>query len=95
MWRSYDLGVEVEFDPGKDAINREKHGISLAEASRFDFDAAAVFVDSRFDYGEVRFRAFDRLDGKGWCLAFTVSGATLRAISLRPASDKEMRRYDR
>lgn len=86
--------AKVEFDPAKDAANREKHSISLAAAARFDFDSIRVLVDDRVVYGETRYRAFDRLDGRGYCLAFTITGTTLRAISLRPASDKEMRRRE-
>ena len=79
--------------PAKEAINLEKHGLSLAEAADFDFDAAAVQVDLRFDYGETRYRAIARMDGKGFALAFTLEGETLRPISYRRAHDKELRRY--
>lgn len=85
--------MDVAFDPAKDAINRDKHGLSLAEASAFDFDAAVVLVDDRFDYGETRYRAFVRMDGIGYALAFTLDGETLRPISYRRAHDKELRRH--
>ena len=87
--------VRVEFDPAKNAVNLAKHGLSLADAADFDFDAALVEVDDRMDYGEVRYRAFVRMDGQGYCLVFTVRGETLRPIGYRRAHDKEMRRYDR
>ena len=60
-----------------------------------EFDSAVVEVDSRKNHGEVRYRAFGRLEGQGYCLVFTVFGATLRPISYRRAHDKEMRRYDK
>jgi uncharacterized protein len=85
--------VKVEFDPAKDAINRLKHGLSLADAAGFVFDTAVVLIDTRFDYGETRYRAFVRMDGIGFALAFTVDGETLRPISYRRAHEKEMRRY--
>ena len=87
--------MEIEYDPAKDIANLAKHGLSLADAARFDFDTALVVIDLRFDYGETRYRAFDRIDGKGFCLAFTIIGSTLRAISLRPSREKEMRRHGR
>jgi uncharacterized DUF497 family protein len=34
--------VEIDFDPDKDRINREKHGLSLSEAARIDIDAAFI-----------------------------------------------------
>ena len=86
--------MDVEFDPAKDAANLAKHGLSLAEAAQFDFSAAVVTTDDRFDYGEVRFRAFARADGGGRCLVFTVvDRVTIRAISYRRASDREMQRH--
>jgi uncharacterized protein len=85
--------VKIDFDPAKDAVNRDKHGLSLAEAADFDFDAAVVLMDERFDYGEVRYRAFARDAEGGYCLAFTLAGETLRPISYRRAHEKELRRY--
>jgi hypothetical protein len=68
--------------------------ISLAEAAEFDFTAAVVTRDERFDYGEVRFRAFAYVNGQGRCLVFTaISSTTIRAVSYRRARQKEMQRY--
>lgn len=86
--------MDIEFDPAKDAINVAKHGLSLADAAAFEIATAVVQVDDRFDYGEVRFRAFGRVDGQGRCLVFTWSGGRIRAISYRRAREKEMRRYE-
>jgi uncharacterized DUF497 family protein len=46
--------MRIEFDPAKDESNLEKHGRSLALAARFDWDAALVWVDERYEYGELR-----------------------------------------
>jgi uncharacterized DUF497 family protein len=85
--------VEIEFDPAKDRINQLKHGLSLAEAARMDFDAALVVPDERRDYGEARFQAVGPIAGRLHVLAFTMRGNTLRAISLRRASRGETSRY--
>jgi uncharacterized protein len=87
--------MEIEFDPAKDAANVAKHGVSLADAGRLDLLAAAVIIDDRADYGETRYRAFGRIDGEGYCLAFAVRGTVLRPISFRRAHEKEMRRHGR
>lgn len=86
--------MEIEFDPAKDAINFAKHGLSLADAAAFELGSAVVLIDDRFEYGEVRYRAFGRVNGQGRCLAFALSGNAIRAISYRRAHDKEMRRYE-
>ena len=89
------MEMEVIFDPAKDRANIAKHGLSLAEAGGFDFDLAFVEIDTRTDYGETRYRAFARMNGVGFCLAFTIDGTSLRPISYRRAHEKEMRRYGR
>jgi hypothetical protein len=85
----------LAFDPDKDAANFAKHGVSLAEAARIDLLTAAMVIDDREDYGEARYRAFARVDGQGFCFVFTVRGTVVRAISLRRAHEKEMRRHER
>jgi uncharacterized DUF497 family protein len=95
--RSYDLPclergrlycsyMAIAFDPAKDALNIEKHGVSLAAAG--EMEILAVVPDQRRDYGEDRFNAFGVIAETPYCLSFTV-----RAISLRRARDKEYRRY--
>ena len=86
--------MDIEFDPAKDAVNIAKHGLSLADAAEFEIEAAVVTVDDRFDYGEVRLRAFGRVDGQGRCLVFAWSASNIRVISYRRAHEKEMRRYE-
>lgn len=73
--------MDIEFDPAKDAINIAKHGLSLADAAEFDMAGAKVLVDDRAEYGEIRYRAFGRVDGKGRCLAFTLRPGAVRVIS--------------
>ena len=38
------------FDPNKDAINLNKHGLSLAEAADLDWSEALIWVDNRKSY---------------------------------------------
>ena len=86
--------MEVEFDPIKDADNIRKHGLSLADAGRLDLDQAEVFADSRKDYGEDRYRAFGRIDGRLHVLAFMIRDGRIRAISFRRGNRREEQRYD-
>lgn len=83
--------MEIEFDPAKDEANVEKHGVSLSRAA--DFEILAFVVDDRSEYGEVRYRAWGLIDGRAHCLAFTDRNGRIRAISLRRAHQKEMRRH--
>jgi uncharacterized protein len=92
--RRYVKSVTYEFDRAKDALNRAEHGVALSDFTGFDQEPV-VTVDERFDYGEPRYRAFGRIDGKGYCLVYTVREHAIRLISFRRARDKEMRRYGR
>lgn len=79
--------MEIEFDPGKDAANIAKHGISLARV--VDMEILYFRRDDRIAYGEVRYRAWGMIEGDYFCLAFVVRNQRLRAISLRRAHRKE------
>ncbi len=85
--------MEIEFDPAKDAIDRRKHGLSLADAAWFAIDAAAVVPDERFAYGDNRFRAYGLIGTRMHMLVFTMRGEMLRTISLRKANKREIRIY--
>lgn len=85
--------MEIAFDSDKDAINRQKHGVSLADAAQMDIDTAYVVPDERHAYGETRYQAYGLIDGRLHVLAFTMRGTVLRAISLRKANAREVNRY--
>lgn len=82
---------DIEFDPAKDAANVEKHGVSLARAA--DLDIVAVVERSRAEESERRFRLYGLIDGEAYCAVVTYRETAMRAISLRRAHAKEMRRY--
>lgn len=81
------------FDPAKDAINIAKHGVSLARASEMDLGTALIRIDDRRDYGELRYNAYGYVDGDLHALTFTLRGEDVRAISLRRARKKELRKW--
>lgn len=87
--------MQIEFDPAKDALNIAKHGLSLADASAMDLASAAVVPDERADYGEARYRAFGRIEGVPYCLAFTYRADVVRVISFRRAHEEEVARHGR
>lgn len=87
--------MQIEFDPSKDDANLVKHGVRLAAAQAFDWDAALEREDDRFDYGEIRFIAIGFIGDRLFVLAFAEGshGDAIRAISLRPAEKQEVRYY--
>jgi uncharacterized protein len=87
--------MEFEWDEAKDAANRAKHGLSLADAVRLDWGRAENTMDARRDYGEVRIIAFAPLAERLHTCVYTVRGATRRIISLRKSNLREIRDYEK
>ena len=85
--------MRIEFDPAKDASNQEKHGLSLALASGLDWDEALVWVDDRYEYGELRMIALAPDTGILYYVAFVDRGDARRIISLRKANRREVKHY--
>ena len=86
--------MRITFDLAKDASNQEKHGVSLAEAARLDWDGMLVVLDMRHEYGEDRYRGIALLGGRMYSVVFTPRDETMRIISLRKASNTEIDAYE-
>ncbi len=87
--------MKVEFDPAKDAANKAKHGLSLVDLVRMDWRNVDFVPDIRREYGEPRFQVYGNIDGRLHVLVVTLRGEGLRAISLRKANNREIRRHGR
>lgn len=85
--------MRIEFDPAKDAANQAKHGVSLSMADDLDWEAALVWVDERFEYGELRMMALAPKTGTLYYVAFVNRGEVRRVISLRRANRREVKHY--
>ena len=89
--------LEITFDPSKDAGNRAKHGVSLAEADKLDWASALLWFDTRKDYGEPRQGALAVLVDRVYFVAFVDRvhdrRVVRRIISLRKANQREFDRY--
>lgn len=85
--------MDITFDRAKDALNQEKHGVSLATAALLNWSDLMVAVDDRFDYREVREIGFGVIDQRLYCVVFTQRGDTMHVISLRKANQREVRNY--
>ena len=85
--------MQFDFDPGKDATNLGKHGLSLAAAAELSWKAALVWLDARADYGEVRMVALAPIGDMLYFVAFVDRGSRRRIISLRRANRREVNHY--
>ena len=85
--------MHLEFDPDKDAGNQAKHGLSLSLAGELDWEAAFVWVDERFEYGELRMIALAPETNVLYYVAFVDRGDVRRIISVRRANRREVKHY--
>jgi hypothetical protein len=85
--------MRLEFDRVKDAINRDKHGLSLERASDFEFNTAVITLDTRYAYDEDRFRDIGFIARRLHMMVFTPRKDRIRVISLRKANQREVTRY--
>lgn len=86
--------MKVIFDAAKDAINMEKHGVSLTNSTFIDWDVALTWQDTRRDYGETRMIALAPIDERLYCVVYVDRGNDWRIISLRKANQREFDFYE-
>lgn len=86
-------GVEIDFDPAKDAENIRRRGIPLLFAAEVFANAAGEVEDTRRDYGEVRVKAFGRVEGVLFSCTYTVRGPVRWVITVHRVREKEMLRW--
>ena len=85
--------MRIEFDPAKDVANQTKHGMSLSVAGELDWEAALVWMNDRFEYGETRMIALAPKTQTLYYVAFVDRGEARRVISLRRANRREVKHY--
>lgn len=88
--------MAIEFDPAKDIVNREKHGVSLAFGETVLGDSQVEILPTvRQADGEERFKAVGSVDGRLWTAVLTFRGDAVRFISVRRSNTSERREYQR
>lgn len=85
--------MHYEFDPVKDAMNIDKHGLSLADADGFEWEAAVVREDTRKRYPEPRFEAKGYIGDRLHVMVYCLRADAVRVISLRKANSREVNDY--
>jgi uncharacterized DUF497 family protein len=86
--------MRIGFNLAKDSSNLAKHGVSLALAEQFDW-LTGVVQPARMVGGESRWKMLAALEGIVYAVIFTRRADVLWIISLRHASRKERREYER
>jgi uncharacterized DUF497 family protein len=86
--------VNISFDVSKSERNVALRGISVELAIGFEWDSALIVEDVRRNYGESRFQALGKIEGRLHMLVFTPRERKAHVISLRKANKREVKRYE-
>ena len=81
--------MKITFNEAKDALNKSKHGLSLSEAEKLEWEDALIWQDTRRDYGEARMVALGVIGERLYCAVYVERDDVRRIISLRKANNKE------
>jgi uncharacterized DUF497 family protein/uncharacterized protein (DUF4415 family) len=63
--------MRITFDTVKNAINIEKHGMSLVDAEHIEWDTLWAMTDTRQDYGEVRMIGYALIQSRLHVIVYT------------------------
>ena len=93
------MALLFDWDPGKAASNRRKHGVAFETAVRVFADPNAVFEPDRVEDGELRWHAIGFIEEEIMLLVVHVfheeeESEIIRIISAREANRAERRRYE-
>jgi hypothetical protein len=83
------------YDSRKDKSNVLKHGISLLQAPKLNWDEQISWLDKRKDYGELRIIGLVPMDNRLYCIVYVDLPSSRRIISLRKANNRETDRYEK
>jgi uncharacterized protein len=85
--------MEFEYDLGKSADNKRKHGIDFEAAQRLWADAGLVEIPARTT-DEPRWLLIGKIDDKHWSAVITRRGNNIRLISVRRSRGEEVAIYE-
>ncbi len=87
--------MSVLFDPEKNAINIEKHGVSLTEGDGVLNDTLGRTVEDTSSEGEARFNTIStNVFGSLYLLTWTNRDGVERVISVRKPDARERKSYE-
>ena len=83
--------MEFEFDPGKSASNKAKHGIDFLEAQAL-WKPKHVLLGAKTAL-EKRYLVIGTIGGEHWSAIIAYRGAAIRIISVRKSTGVEIETY--
>jgi uncharacterized protein len=85
--------MRFEYDRGKSAENKRKHGIDFEEAQALWTDPSLLEIPARTS-DEARWLLVGKIGEKHWSAVITRREENIRLISVRRSRDEEVRVYE-
>ena len=85
--------MEFEFDPWKSDSSRAKHGIDFVEAQAL-WKSKHIRLGAK-DALEKRYMVIGRIGSEHWSAIITYRGGTIRIISVRKSTPREIDTYEK
>ena len=86
--------MKISYNPAKRAETLAARGLDFEDAARLFEGHIYTGVDDRFDYGEVRYLTYGRIDGVAIVVVWTKRDDEVRIISMRRAHAEEMKNVE-
>ncbi|TDY03025.1 BrnT family toxin [Thiohalophilus thiocyanatoxydans] len=88
--------MDVIWDPAKAEANLKKHGVRFSDAEAVLFDPLALSMEDEDAGGEDRYIAMGQdAVGRVLVIVYSYRGETIRLISARPATRREIEVYEK
>jgi uncharacterized DUF497 family protein len=91
------MSMQIEYDPAKDRLNRQKHGVGLEVATEILATPSVQWTSLRDSHGEVRIVAVGLLGGLEFTCVYTMRGQgrrqVARIISVRRSRREKRERF--
>ncbi|MDR9468444.1 BrnT family toxin [Marinospirillum sp.] len=86
--------MEFEWDEAKSDTCFTERGFDFGYVLRSFFDPERrIREDRRFDYSETRYQMLGQIEGRVFCVVYTIRQQRIRIISARKANKREVKRY--
>jgi uncharacterized DUF497 family protein len=92
---NYTAAMNFEWDEAKSDLCFRERGFDFAYAAQVFFDPdRMVQADTRYSYGEERYRVIGVIEQRLFVVVYTPRHDAMRIISARKANQREVRYYE-
>ena len=86
--------MKFDWDPNKNRINRQKHGIDFSAAKMLWDDMERIEIEAPYPL-ENRFIMIGNIHNCLWTAIYTIRNDTIRIISVRRSRKEEKKLYEK